>query len=246
MSQLYKTKKVTVVPGNPGSPEIPGHPATEEITISSLAALREYGSFENFYASDLFTASGYEYITFPVIYWESIETIITIPASPAVPSIPAVAPTPTQISYSLNYGWNSWARSIDPLTTGKYFECAIPPSTSGAFIGIGPQGMEAPDIGRFKNGLVFDKTGVKVFESGEVVATLRAPFLWASKMRIFRRSNNEIVYVIVTAKETIVYLSAVKQYRGFVPLYAYGFIYSSGEVINAASLTTGKVSFGVA
>lgn len=162
-------------------------------------------------------------------------------AEPAVATVPYSPAKPNQISYSLNAGWNSYAISINPLEKGKYLLFNVASGITGAFVGIGPRSKYGAQISSFTHGLLIDPSGIKVYENGEVKATLRSSAKTLSMMRIYRLADNTIVYAVTTESESAAYESTVAAYAG--DLYVHGFLYSGGDQILSAQFLTGDVSF---
>ncbi len=154
-----------------------------------------------------------------------------LPAQDAIAAIPAIPPTPSQIDYLTQRGWNSWARTIDELTLGSFLSYTV---SGVAFLGIGRQNKEGHSLGSFKHGLLVDDSGVWVMESGVKVKQLGAK---AINPRIYRQPD-----------EVIVYLNGNYAYKSLIPaagpLFGYGYLYTSGDTITSAAFTTGSVKFG--
>jgi hypothetical protein len=182
-------------------------------------------------------------IKYPTTVFELQQTYH--PAVPAVASVSMVAPTPNEIAYHNNYGWNSYAISKEPLLPGEFIEFTVSPGATGVFVGIGGTHQYSQRIESFRHGLIADTVGLHIYEDGVTKSALRNTITPASTVRIYRQQDGEIVYVITTITksiETAVAKSTQPITRG--DLYAHAYIYSSGDQIRTASFKTGKVVFG--
>lgn len=169
--------------------------------------------------------------------------LIWVPPVKGSPGSPAIPPTPTQVSVSKNRGWNnSWARSVDPLVKDGLISLQFSNGIEGIFIGIGRSKKEGESIAQFSHALIADKGGISVYESGKTIKKLTSLQSSLSKIRFYRTSNNEIVYTVVTASETLIYKST-KLYTG-INTYAYAYIYAAGDKVLDAEYLTGKVHYG--
>lgn len=166
------------------------------------------------------------------------------PAQPAIAGVSAIPPTRSQINYLMNSGWNSWARTVDEILSKMFVEYTCNVGINGGFVGLGVRDKEGHTTGSFAHGLLVDSTGVWVFEMGVKVVKLRAFHNIDSLLRIVRQDNHEIIYLIITKTETLVYKSLIPVQN--TKLYGYGYLYASGDTLNSAVLTVGEVQFGSA
>ena len=146
---------------------------------------------------------------------------------------------------ALNKGWNSWARSIDPLAEGKYLIFSIMAGVNASQLAIGPKGKEGQGINTFSHSLIIDSEGIKVYENAVQITTLKLAQVAESLLRIYRHSDNTIHYVVTTGTETIVHESALAcPYPLVVPLYVYGHLYTSGDKVLSADFESGEIHYG--
>ena len=234
MSTLKKNSTTTIIPGNPGVPSTPGSP---------YIPARCY-SVPVFSYHPILIPPGPYFAA--VSSWNTTSRLVTQCSQDvaAVPASPGIPPTPQQISQSLNKGWNSWARSIDQIPKGDFFQFAVAPGVSGAFLGLGVRGMEGQGVHTFPHGLLADLSGVWVYESGVKVLRLSLSYSGADALRIVRQSDGSIAYLLIQASGTVAHPSAVP--GSILPLYGYGYLYSGGDSINSADITTGEVQYGSA
>jgi hypothetical protein len=166
------------------------------------------------------------------------------PAQAALSAISAVAPTSAEISYLLNTGWDTHARSINKISKGAYLEYTLNSGVYGMFLGIGVAEKDGDSLSSFEHGLLVDSTGIWAYENGVKVKQIKTNHILASKIRVFRQSDKRIVYMVVTADESLIYVSS--DYPQTTTLYCYGYLYSSADTVNSAALKTGSVQFGSA
>jgi len=190
------------------------------------------------------TATGIPYFVSPTVSVETtVTTTTTIPASEATT-------TTTVIPYSYivsvtNQGWNSWARSIDPLAAGEYILFTIMSGVHAAQLAIGPKGKEGNGINTFSHALMIDSEGIHVYENGAKSSTMKLAQVATSLLRIYRHEDNTIHYVVTTGTETIVHRSALASpYPLVVPLYVYGHLYTSGDKVLSARFRSGEIHYG--
>ena len=154
------------------------------------------------------------------------------------PSIPA---TPTQTIHNKSLGWNSWARSVNPLVIGSFFQftCNL---SEGLCLGIGPSDHLGGLITTFSHALVVDPAGVHVYENGAKLATIKNRYTEAANIKIFLQADLVVVYVVTTGTETLVITSEYP----YSPkeAYVYGYIYSSDDVVCSAEYRAGTVQYG--
>lgn len=250
---LYKTGTLSVIPGDPGVEAVSPRLAKEaycvrkeitEITYPPGGLAPPSGQNTN----KPFSGDGYEpgYIgptSFPTKTVRYEDTCY--PATPAVPGVTGVPPTAGQIATNNNQGWNAWSRSINPIDLGDYIVYTLSVGIHGCFIGLGMKGVDGRKIGVFTHGIVVDATGIHVLEGGVVKATLRDGHTAESYIRIVRQEDNSIVYVVTTGSQTVVYKSLVANpISGILPLYAYSYLYSVGDVVLTSEIDEGEVGFG--
>ncbi len=236
MSILKKNMVTTVIPGNPGIPATPGRAATPAYCSTGSYIVSEWVQP----TSDQLALHG----PTPIIthYAKTITTCY--PATPLVPSSPGVPPTPQQINYSLNSGWNSWARSVNQIPVGGFCQLAVSPGSRGAFFGAGREGMDGLGIHTFSHGILSDLSGLWIYEAGVKVTRLSLTTSTADLLRIVRQSDFRVAYIVTRGVQTFSYTSLAAGYR--LPMYAYGYLYSGGDSINSAVITTGEVQYGSA
>ena len=173
----------------------------------------------------------------------TISVTTTMPAQDAYVG-EATSLTYTELLKLTNAGWNSWARSIYPLSLGSYIVYTVATGVTSACIGIGPKGMEGDGIGRFTHSIVADKDGVKIYESGTLKTTLYNSQVELTQLRIYRMADNSIVYVATTGTATQVYTSLVAAPAKATPIYSYGFLFIASDKVTSATYKTGGVQYG--
>jgi len=169
--------------------------------------------------------------------------VTTHTSMPAVAESPAIQLQTWQINMITNRGWNTWARSINPLLPGNYLLFAMPQSIDSGCLAIGPKNMEGLGIARFSNSIIVDKDGAKAHEYGVVVQSMNSAHSGLSALRIYRHTDGSIAYVVTTGTETFVHTSS-SPYPLATPLYIYGYLYASGDQVSSASFVTGEVNYG--
>ncbi|HBA73480.1 MAG TPA: hypothetical protein DCZ63_15195 [Geobacter sp.] len=184
---------------------------------------------------------------FPSGYTVKSATVTT--TYPAHAPIKGSGESPSEIQRTLFYdkGWNSWARSIDPLLPGHFFQANVSENIAAAFFGIGKKGMDGRNVNGFSHGIMVDGGSVSIFEAGRAQRTLNGEHLATSDIKIFRGNDNLINYAITTGSETIV-LPAVNlvEESTMEPLYVYCYLYSGGDIVLDAEFAEGAVQYGSA
>ena len=249
---LHKNMIRTYIPGNPGTPSTPGSLGNEPYcTTEAVGSVDnppigqtgyDYGSDTGgsavpntnppYTAPDAPPAEETEYVT------------TCYPASEPETGTPGIPPTAGQIITGLNIGWNSWSRSVDQIDTDRYLRYTMANGVTGVFIGVSTHGVEGQQIASFKHGIIVDLTGIHIYESGVVVQTIRDSHSSESYIRIVRQIDNSIVYVVTTGTQTIVHVRGAATQSKLMPLYAYAYIYQSGDVVISNEIKTGEVLFG--
>lgn len=151
------------------------------------------------------------------------------PAVAAVPPSPGTPPTPSQVITSLNLGWNSYSRSIDPVGVGESITFTLA-NNYGTFIALGTVAEEGQNIALFNWGLMVDVSGVKVMENGVVVATLASSYNSLTAFSIDRNFDGTLTYRADLAEYTTLTPPALSEV-----LYAFAHLYSGGDRVLCAS-----------
>lgn len=164
----------------------------------------------------------------PLYVYQCTTTNVTTcyPAVAAIPGTPGIAPTPSQTIINSQVGWNSSSRSVKPISPGEYYPFTPAVGISGAFVGLGPLGMDGQPPNAFTHGVMVDQDGVRVYESGVFVATLANSYTGAAEISLVRSRGNTISYIL-TDGTTTSYTSAAAPSLG--NLYAYGMLYTGGD-----------------
>jgi hypothetical protein len=173
----------------------------------------------------------------------SYSIITTMPAQEAT-TASSESLTYTEILKLTNSGWNSWARSIDELEAGKCVKITVGSGVTSACISVGPKGMEGEGVARFKHGIICDQNGVRVYENGAMVKTLYSTQTVLSEIRVYRQTDNTIVYFVKTGTSSVVHTSNVTPQSLLIPLYVYGYLYTAGDRVASAAFATGVVQYG--
>lgn len=166
------------------------------------------------------------------------EKLVYTPPTAAIPAVPYAAPTPAQITVSLNQGWNSYARTVGQLLPGAYIEYTVKYGSYAALLAVGTAGMEGVAIAAFPYGIMVDTSGIYQFESG--VASALAPGNTPGLLiRIARLADGRIVYSVGGEAVSI---SAVGTYTENEELYVYGLLYSGYDEVTTAEFKTGEMA----
>ena len=262
MSILSKEMVTTVIPGNPGVPAVAGRPGRPAYCVTEIhQEVRYFSQTPSTWVTipnnnPNVMGSGYDNngMLFndigPLTVRQVVDVPVTVcyPAEPAIAGTPGVPPTPTQILHSLNSGWNTSARSINPLDPGACLVYTVSEGIHGAVYGIGPASLDGGQAEQFSHALLVDQSGVHAFENGHMVASLLNIQQRDLELRIYRGQNNEIFYVAVTeGKEAQLFQSATKASVSMtIDVYVYAYLYSSGDLGLSAEFRGGEVQFGKA
>lgn len=250
---LTKNTTTTYIPGNPGvpatsgSPYIPAYCSTYSYNSCSwipnpdITYKWEWIPYWNGIAAHYAWVPYYQGVKMsgnmgvPLTVYACTPKVSTTcyPAVAAVAGTPGVPATPSQTIISLNVGWNTHSRTIDKLENNGYLKFTVDPANTGLFVGVDTVGKDAQLLYSFPHGMMFDISGVWVFENGALGAQLLSSFTDTTEMHIERRSDGTIRYVagvVSHISSTLVSTSA--------DLYAYGQIYSGNDRVLCASWET--------
>lgn len=269
MSVLTKEKKYTVIPGTPGSsyiPGTPGHPGTPgyySITLVDVLALT-LNSFDYDRPDQLFVRSpdpgnsiefsqSYGHIGYPPpVYHHFVKVPVytwhdEVPGTPASRGVPGTPGTPAQITEHLNEGWNSNSVSIAEFPVGAYLSYYVHPGVRGVLISLGVEGMKRERINAFSHSILVDPDGIKIFENGDEVRTMRPTYTAASEVRLYRQSDQRVICTITTGQETLLHIFDAVDFRlSGISMYAYAHLYLGGDSLHSAKFTNSEVHFGAA
>lgn len=186
---------------------------------------------------------------FPVLFPESVNIIgadvtTVYPSTSAVGVGYAISVSQTVLEMRMDKGWNAWARSLDPIQVGNFYQSTVPPNVEAAFFAIGQKGYDGRSIGNFQHGIMVDVGGVTVRENGIHKAGLKSLHGLDSKIKIFRDESGDVIYVVTTGTETTFYKSQVSRTENVAfPLYVYAYLYSGGDRVETNEFLAGKVQF---
>lgn len=168
-----------------------------------------------------------------------------VPGTDEVPAVEPVVRNKALFANIANQGWNTWARSIEAVPVGGYLIFSAAAGISGACLALGVARMDGRGTHLFSHSMIVDISGVYVYEFGVEKDRLRLSHNPVSTLRIYRHSDNSVVFVVTTEKETMVYtsLNPCRQ-PTIIPMYIYGYLYSSGDKVTGASFKTGEVQYG--
>ena len=167
-------------------------------------------------------------------------------------TMPAQEPT-TSVNEPLTYqeilqltnsGWNTWARAIDPLASGTFIKFTAASGVTSACISIANKGMEGAGVARFMHSIICDQNGVRVYENGTMVKTMFSVQTELTEIRIYRQSDNVIVYMAKTDEISVVHTSTVPTVSRLLQLYVYGYLYTAGDKVTSAVFKTGEIQYG--
>lgn len=232
MPALVKDPITTYIPGNPGNPGRPYTPAQPARTVVEQQTSCTSGYETVIVQDDDGQVYFFQNSTGQVCTVKDV--LVYYPATSAIPAVPYSPPTAAQISLSLNEGWNSYARSINPLPAGSLVEFTVKPGSRGALVAVGAPGMEGVPIDLFAHGIMVDTTGIYVFEAGAVVAQLAAVNLTGTKIRILRLADGRIAYVVGS---TVVFSATPTDV--FDTLHVYGMLYAAYDEVSSTEILTG-------
>ena len=168
-------------------------------------------------------------------------TVNVTTTTPPPPPPPVTQYTLAQLA---NQGWNTHARSIDPIQAGEYFDFTADDGVLGACLSFGPRGVDGRAIHRYTHSLIVDLAGIKVYEGGRFKQTLRSSNK-LTNLRIYRHRDGRIAYVSTLGTETMVHTSEIPStYPRNVPVYVYGYLFSSGDKLTSAAFRAGEVQYG--
>ncbi|MCK9518944.1 MAG: hypothetical protein RBT66_09930 [bacterium] len=252
MSELRKIiKEIILQVGSPGDPGYPGRPAIPE-----------------YYETKTVTVCGYVWYTYdgdsgiPIrspgyepgfgggfFQWECWPETVTIyhPPQPAIPAIPPTPPTPDIIIRNLNIGWNSHSRTIDPIGRGEFLQYNLGAGVTGAVFGVGLKGMDDGTPAQYAHALVFDVSGIRLYERGKVGQKLYGLPPAGTVLRIYRdwnKAGNKISYYVKKADgSTIIEASTTTTISSLAKLYVYSWLYTGGDRVPEADYLMGEVMF---
>lgn len=168
-------------------------------------------------------------------YQGYVEPIALVPAVPAIPE-----------SYieSRNDGWNTWARSIDPLELGEYLSMTIPVGIDEIKVVIGPQNSigNLPDNYRFV--MSISGTVVQVEEYGTVVSSLDVARTVDTELRVTRQPDGRVAFMAIRGSNSLLFIAD----GTYIPsnIYCFAFIKDTGDSILSADISPGYIVFGSA
>ena len=248
---LTKSIKATYIPGDPGMPATPGSPYVP--AYCATTSYNQCGWIPNPavtykwvpVTSTLSDGSTVTYYVWSPLYnglplyggvqlqiWACTTQYSTVcyPEVAAIPGTPGLPATPSQLLYTMNVGWNTHSRTIGKLENEGFLRFTVDPANTGLFMGVDTVGKDAQNLYSFKHGMLFDLSGVWVFENGAQVAQLMLVFDGTVEMRIERRIDGSITYVAGSTS----YTSAAKVSPA-AELYIYGQMYTSNDRVLCAS-----------
>lgn len=172
----------------------------------------------------------------------SVESIY--PETTAIGIGSGISISSVKLTVRMDKGWNAWARSIEPLQAGYFFQATLPEGVEAAFFALGVKDSDGLHISSFQHGLMIDTGGITVRERGLHKTGLKSPYSLSSKVKIFRDESGMVVYVVTTGTETKFYKSLVdRAEHSALPLYIYCYLYSGGDRVETNEFIAGRVQF---
>lgn len=260
MSILSKDMTTTVIPGNPGVPAVqgsPGHPAycqtsthTVEVyysqdvsTWTTIPNSNPNAMGQGYNANSLVINQG----SMTLVRYETVTIDTCYPAEPSIPSSPGIPPTPSQLITSMNLGWNSSARSVNPLALDGCLVYRLSQGIHGALYGVGVAGLDGEQPSVFPHAILVDQSGIHAMEHGSITHTFYNTQIPNAELRIYRGADNTIHYVVARGNSP-----EIKVHKSLIPasvspsvtVYVYGHLYSSGDKGMTAEFRAGAVVYG--
>lgn len=224
---LIKDTKVTYIPGSPGSPGSPGTPPTPGHYISVGTGGTGF--------TWVFVDTGYNPVSgartgyYVRVGTSPTYTRVYVPPSPGTPAIPPVPGTAAQTRRDFNLGWNAGAVSIAVVDGDVNYSVSIDPSVVGVVTGLN-NNNEGNGYREIDFGYYFSQGKAFVYENG--VAKTSAIAVTSSDVFSVIRTATDITY---EKNASLVYTSAGASTG---PVFADASLYSGGDAIKTASLTS--------
>jgi len=158
---------------------------------------------------------------------------------PPVAGVPGIPDVTVRSSVS---GWTSWARSINPIAPGAFFNFSVAPGIRGAFCALGIKEYVGRSISDFHHAVLVDNNGVHIYEKGAKIKTIKGNYSEITDMRIIRQSRTSIIYLVVTGGESLIHESTAP--AAIVDLYGFGYLYEGGDSLLTSGITDGSIQFG--
>lgn len=224
---LIKNTQVSYTPGSPGSPGSPGTPPTPGYYIS--VATGGTGYVWVFVDTGFNPVSGARTGYYTRIGSSPTYTRVYVPPSPGTPPIPPVPAVAAQTRRDFNLGWNAGAVSVAVVDGDLDYSVTIDPSVVGVITGLN-NNNEGTSYREIDFGYYFSQGKAIVYENG--VAKTSAIALTGSDTFSVVRAGTAITY---KKNATTVYTSAATSTG---PVFADASLYSGGDAIKTASLTS--------
>jgi len=160
---------------------------------------------------------------------------------PPVVGVPGIPDVTVRSSVS---GWTSWARSINPIAPGAFFNFSVAPGIRGAFCALGIKEYVGRSISDFHHAILVDNSGVHIYEKGTEIKIIKGDCSEVTDMRIIRQSRTSIIYLVVTGGESLIHESTAP--AAIVDLYGFGYLYEGGDSLLTSGITDGSIQFGMA
>lgn len=237
MPKLVKTAVASYIPGDPGFPGSPYVAAQPARTVVEPRTTCSPGGYTTTIIGP--DANGEYYIlqtsTAPTCTTENVQ--VFYPATAEIAAVPARAPTSAQVSYYLNEGWNTSARTIGKLKAAEYFQYTVKLGTRAAFLAVGPEGRDGQLISAFTHGVMADSSGITVFENGVPGAVLASGNTLGLTIRIVRLRDGRILYSV----GSVFSISAQPLYNPDESLYVYGLLYAGWDEVSSSEFKAGNL-----
>lgn len=242
MPKLIKRAIASYIPADPGSPGSPYVAAQPARTVVEPRTTCTSGYTTSVYCQSTGLGIGnigqcYSFQEFTGVVCTTTNVRVYYPATAEVAAVPARPPTAAQLSYYLNEGWNTSARTIGALKAAEYFQCTVKLGTRAAFLAVGPEGRDGQLISAFTHGVMVDSSGITVFENGVPGAVLAPGNTPGLTIRIARLSNGRILYSV----DSVFSISAQPLYNPTDSLYVYGLLYAGWDEVSSAEFKAGNL-----
>lgn len=244
--RLQKDIDYTFTPADPGEPGFAGQPALPARTALVNVTVCGYWAYTPAELAVVYASRGVRYefidgawrlftppgVSLPLNYYacRQQQQYVFVPAQPYLPPRAPRPAAPAQLVRDFNLGWNSRARSINPLPADGYFSFTIPHTVVGVVCGFSPA-PERTGFADITHGFRMSDGGVlTVVENGVLAFSVGVETAPANLA--VQRIGGVVTYL---QDDVVVYTSARSAPSG--PLYLSAAMYSGGDLVDDAELT---------
>ncbi len=238
MAKLKKDFKITYIPGDPGQPGNPGSPYQPAYCVTYCTVQPEhcYTTWTPIYcyekpaSGSLVLDSGWRvcdyYSDYNCTPAQNYCSNVCYPEKAEVLATPYIPPTPAEMIFNLQEGWNASAQSLGPIYPNEAYLFKVATGSNGVLLGLATEPW-MPNVGQLPYGIMFSDGAAQVFEMN----TFKEPLgnFFRNEEFIIGRADNYVLYYNMTSGQYVIRFGIPA--APTTPLHLFAMMYLAGDTV---------------